>query len=251
MSTLRSRLASRRAKRIYFWFFAVVLTSAIALRVEAAIYAGRIVSVVTALSTLRLGETSKADTLRRIPILRPSKSGPYGAPVCDADECFSGFIANGMPGQILLPIWRTGSDSLSPALRWWGFRFESLDVYVNFKSGKVSGFSYLLSVSAPGIPKGVPPPPRDGEAGMVTIGVSSQSAITGGETNETVEPRPPYRIMTARAAPSQSIGIAVTPDTPDEIMRRAFDFRLNCIWSFGGCRRWDEILPSVEPLVRR
>ena len=251
MSTLRSRLASHRAKRIYLWFFAVVLTAAIALRVEAAIYARRIVSVVTALSTLRVGETSKADTLRRIPALHPSKSGPYGAPVCDADECFSGFIANGMPGQILLRIWRTGSDSLSPVLRWWGFRFESLDVYVNFKSGKVSGFGYLLWVSAPGIPKGVPPPPRDGEAGMVTIGLSSQRAITGGETKGTVETRPPYRIIPARAAPSQSIGIAVTPDTPDEIMLRAFDFRLNCIWSFGGCRRWDEILPSVGPLVGR
>lgn len=251
MSTLRIRLASRRAKRIYLSLFAIVLTAAIALRVEAAIYARRIVSVVAALSTLRLGETSKADTLRRIPILRPSKSGPYGAPVCDAEECFSGFIANGMPGRILLTGWRTGSDSLSPALRWWGFRFESLDVYVNFNSGKVSGYSYLLWVSAPGIPKGVPPPPRDGEAGMVTVGVSSQRAITGGETKGTVEPRPPYRIMPAKAAPSQSIGIAVTPDTPDEIMRRAFDFRLDCIWSFGGCRRWDEILPSVEPLVRR
>lgn len=251
MSTLWSRLASHRAKRICLWFFAVVLTAAIALRVEAAIYARRIVSVVTALSTLRVGETSKADTLRRIPALRLSKSGPYGPPVCDADECFSAFIANGMPGRILLRIWRTGSDSLSHVLRWWGFRFESLDVYVNFTSGKVSGFSYLLWVSAPGIPKGVPPPPRDGEAGMVTIGVSSQRAITGGETKGTVETCPPYRIIPARAAPSQSIGIAVTPDTPDEIMLRAFDFRLNCIWSFGGCRRWDEILPSVGPLVRR
>jgi hypothetical protein len=251
VSTLRSMLASHRAKRIYIWFFAVVLTAAIALRVEAAIYARRIVSVVTALSTLRGGETSKADTLQRIPALRPSKSGPHGAPVCDADECFSGFIANGMPGRILLRIWRTGADSLSPVLRWWGFRFESLDVYVNFKSEKVSGFGYLLWVSAPGIPKGVPPPPRDGEAGIVTIGVSSQRVITGGETKGTVETRPSYRIIPARAAPSQSIGIAVTPDTPDEIMLRAFDFRLNCVWSFGGCRRWDEILPSVEPLVGR
>jgi hypothetical protein len=251
VSTLRIRLASHRAKRICLWFFAVILTAAIALRVEAAICARRIVSVVTALSTLRLGATSKADTLRSIPALRPSKSGPYGAPVCDADECFSGFIANGMPGRILLRIWRTGSDSLSPVLRWWGFRFESLDVYVNFKSGKVSGFSYLLWVSAPGIPKGVPPPPRDGEAGMVTIGVSSHKAITGGESKGTVETHPPYRIIPARGAPSQGIGIAVTPDTPDEIVRRAFDLRLNCIWSFGGCRRWNEILPSIEPLVRR
>lgn len=244
-------MATHRAKRIYLSFFAVVLTAAVALRVEAAIYARRIVSVVTALSTLRVGETSKADTLRRIPALRPSKSGPYGVPVCDADECFSGFTGNGLPARILWRIWRSESDSLAHVLRWWGFRFESLDVCVNFTSGRVSGFSYSLWVSAPGIPKGVPPPPRDGEAGMVTIEVSSQREITGGEAKGTVEDRPPYRIIPARAAPSQSIGIALTPDTPDAIRLRAFDFRLNCIWSFGGCRRWDEILPSVEPLVRR
>ena len=248
MTTLGSRLASHRAKSIYLWFFAAVLTTAITLRIEAAIYARRIVSVVNALSTLRIGETSKADTLRKIPTLRPSKSGPYGAPVCDADECFSGFIANGLPGRIL---WKTGSDPLAHVLRWAGFRSESLDVYVNFNSGKVSGFSYLLWVSAPGVPKGVPPPPRDGKAGLVVIGMSSHQAITRGGANGTIETRPIYEIIPSRDAPSQSIGIALTPNTPDEIMLRAFDFRLNCIWSFGGCRRWDEILPSVAQLVRK
>ena len=191
MSTVRIRFASQRAMRICLWFFAVVLTAAIALRVEAAIYARRIVSVVNALSTVRIGETSKAETLRRIPMLRVSTTGPYGAPVCDADECFSGFIANGMPGRIL---WRTGSASLSHVLRWWGFRFESLDMYVNFKSEKVSGFSYLLWVSAPGVRKPVPPPPPDGELGMVVIGVSSKRTITVKGINGTVETHPPYLI---------------------------------------------------------
>jgi len=246
VSTLINWFNTHTAKRIYFWCFATVLTVAIALRVEAAMNAGRIAAVVSALSTLRVGET-----LRRIPGLRPSKLGPYGAPVCDADECFSASLANGMPGRMLLDSWRTGSDTLSHVLRWWGFRFESLDVYVNFKSGTVSGFSYLLWVSAPGIPKGIPPPPRDGESGMVTIGVSSQRQIPVRETEGTVGTRPTYRIIAARAAPSQSIGIAVTPDTPDVIMHRVFDLRLNCVWSLGGCYRWNEILPSIEPLVRR
>ena len=247
MSTLLSWLSSHKAKRIYLWFFAAFLTSAIGLRVEAAIYASRIVSIVSALSTLRVGETSKADTLSILPGLRPSKSGPYGAPACDADECFSLFIGNGRPGRTLLKIWETGSDSLSYTLRWWGFRFESLDVYVNFKSGRVSGFSYLLWVSAPGIPKAVPPPPRDGEAGMVIIGVTSQMRISGRETEGMANTRPPYLVTPARGAPSQSIGIAVTPATPDEVMRSAFDLQLNCTWSLGGCRRWKEILPFVAP----
>jgi hypothetical protein len=66
----------RSASRIVFlWCCAVFVISAIALRVEAAIYASRIVSVVTALSTLRVGETSKAETLRRIPVLQRSPQG--------------------------------------------------------------------------------------------------------------------------------------------------------------------------------
>ena len=248
MSTLGSRLASHRAKRIYLWFFAVILTAGIALRVEAAIYAWRIVSVVTALSTLRLGETSKADTLRSIPALHLSKSGPYGAPVCDADECFSGTLGNGLPGRIL---WETRTEVLSEVLRWLGFRAESLEVEVDFKSGKVSYLACRLMLSAPGaLPAGIPPPPPDGKLGAVIVGLSSQKMITVRDPNSRVETHPLYRISPARAVPSQSIGIALTPDAPDEVQHAAFDLRLNCVWSFGGCRRWSQLLPSVEPLTR-
>jgi len=239
-------LASHRAKRIYLWFFAVVLTAAIALRVEAAIYARRIVSVVTALSILRLGETSKAETLRRIPALQPSKTRRYGAPHCDADECLSGFVANGLPGRLLS---RTRSDFLSDVLRWWGFRYETLDVNVKFNSEKFSGFDYSLWVSAPGVPKSVPPPPRDGELGMVVIGVSSLSVINRTAPSSTVEEHPPYLLL--KRVPSQSIRILLTPDAPDEIQRGTFDLRLTCIWSFGGCHGWSELLPSIEPLTRK
>jgi hypothetical protein len=242
------RLASHKAKRIYLWFFAIVLAAAIALRVEAAIYARRISSVVAELSTLRLGETSKVDTLRRIPALHPSKTGPYGAPICDADECFSGSVGNGLPGRVL---WRTRSEVLSEVLRWLGFRAESLEVMVNFKSGKVSYFACRLMLSAPGmLPAGLPPPPPDGKLGAVIIGLSSQKMITVGDPNSIVETHPPYRITPARAVPSQSIGIALTPDAPDEVGDAAFNLRLDCVWSFGGCRRWSQLLPSVEPLTR-
>lgn len=248
MSTVWSKLVSHRAKRIYLWLFAVVLTAAVALRLEAAIAASRIVSVVTALSTLRLGVTSEADTLRRIPALQPSKTGPYGAPRCDADECFSGFVENGRPGRVL---WRTESEVLSDVLRCLGFRAEGLGIYVNFTSGRVSYFGYHLMVSAPGVPASVPPPPPDGKLGAVVIGLESEKMIYVREPNSAIETHSPYRITPARAVPSQSIGIALTPDAPDEIVRGAFDLRPRCVWSFGGCRRWNQLLPSLEPLARK
>ena len=243
MSTVWSKLTSHRAKRMYLWCFAAVFTAAIALRVEAATFARRIVSLVTALSTLRLGETSKAETLRRIPALQPSRTGPYGAPLCDAEECFFGGVENGLPGRLL---WGTGSEAVSEILRWWGFRAESLDVYVNFTSGKVSYLGYHLMVSAPGVPTSMPPPPPDGKLGVVVIGLDSQRMITVRKSSSIAEAHPQYRINPSM---SQSIGIALTPDTPDEIVRAAFDLRLYCVWSFGGCHRWNQLLPSVEPLT--
>jgi hypothetical protein len=237
-------LVSHGAKRICVWIVAVVFTAAIALRVEAAIYARRIVSVVTALSTLRVGESSKADALSRIPSLRHSVTGAYGH--CDADECFSIFIANGLPNRVLS---QTENSTLSALLRWWGFRFEGLDVQVAFTSKKLSYFVYRLEVSAPGVVKSIPPPPRDGEAGAVMIGVSSQSIIIRDVPNSAVEEHPLYLVTPSRAAPSQGIRIALTPNAPEKIVRGTFDLRLNCMWSFGGCGRWNQLLPSLEPLA--
>ncbi len=239
----------RSASRIVFlWCFAVVVTSAIGLRVEAAIYASRIVSVVTALSTLRLGETSKAETLSRLPMLRISAIGPYRDSPCNADECFFMLVGNGLPGRIL---WRTRSSTLASLLRWWGFRFEDFNLQVTFTSGKVSDFNYRLMVSAPGVVQGVPPPPRDGEAGAVVIGLSSLRIIDSGDSNSTEKRRLPYRVLAARSDPSQGVSIALTPEAPEEIVRDAFDLKLDCLWSFGGCRRWNELLPAVQPLLRR
>ena len=248
VSTVWSKFVSHRAKRMWLWCFAVVFSAAIALRVEAAIFASRIVSVVTALSTLRLGETSKAETLRRIPTLRPSNTGPYGAPHCDADECFAGFVGDGLPGRLLR---RTGNAVLSDVLRWWGFRAESLDLYVNFTSGKVSYFGYHLIVSAPGVPASVSPPPRDGKLGAVIIGLYSQRVITVRDSNSTLEAHPPYLIAPSRAEPSQSVGIALTPDAPEEIVRASFDLRLQCAWNLGDCRRWNQLLPSIGRLAQK
>ena len=229
-------------------FFALLLISGVALRVEAAIYGRQITSAVSALSTLRIGETSKAETLSRLPMLRPSATGPYRDSPCNADECFFMLVWNGLPGRIL---WGTGNSTLAALLRWWGFRFEDFHLRVTFTSGKVSDFTYSLMVSAPGVIQGVPPPPRDGEAGAVMIGFSSTKIINSGQPNSTEEQHLTYRILPARSAPSQGIAIALTPEAPEEIVRDAFELKLACLWSFGGCRRWNQLLPAVQPLIRQ
>jgi hypothetical protein len=241
-------LSSRRAYRFFLWCFAVLIISGIALRVEAAIYGRQIISAVSALSTLRVGETSQAQALSRLPRLRASATGPYSDSPCKADGCFFVGAGNGLPGRIL---WGTRNRALASLLRWWGFRFESLNVWTTFTSGRVSYVSYWLMVSAPGVRQGVPPPPRDGEAGVVVISVSSTGVINSGEPNSTEGQHRTYRVLPARSAPSQSVGITLTPNAPEEIVRDAFDLKLNCLWTFEGCHRWNQLLPGVQPLIRQ
>lgn len=234
-------------RRFCFCCFAALLICGLALRLEAAIYARRITSVVSALSTLRVGETSQAEALSRLPRLRASAIGPYSDSPCNADRCFFVGVGNGLPGRIL---WGTRNRALASLLRWWGFRFENLNVWATFTSGRVSYVSYWLMVSAPGVLQGVPPPPRDGEAGVVVTSVSSTGVINSGEPNSTEGQHLTYRVLPARSAPSQSVGITLTPNAPEEIVRDAFDLKLNCLWSFGGCHRWNQLLPGVQPLIR-
>jgi hypothetical protein len=105
-------------------FFALLLISGIALRVEAAIYGRLITSAVSALSTLRVGETSKTETLSRLPMRRPPATGPYRDSPCNAEECFFMLVGNGLPGRIL---WGTRNSTLAALLRWWGFRFQDFN----------------------------------------------------------------------------------------------------------------------------
>jgi len=49
---------------------------------------------------------------------------------------------------------------------------------------------------------------------MVVIGLGAERTITVRGPSSTVETHPPYQITQARATPSQSIGIALTPNAP-------------------------------------
>lgn len=236
-----------RCYRAYLCSLAFLLISGLALRIEAAIYGRQIASAVSALSTLRVGETTKAETLLRLPMLTSSAMGPYRDFPCNADECFLMSVHNGLPGKILLG---TRSSIVASLLRWWGFRFEDFNAQVNFTAGKVSDFGYSFIVSAPGLIQGVPPPPHDGESGAVVIGLSSVRAIDDAEPNSTEKRQVAYRVLPARSAPLTGVSIALTSDAPEEIVRNAYNLKLDCLWSFGGCQRWNQLVPGLQAVAR-
>jgi hypothetical protein len=236
---LWTKLASRLARRVYIWGLAIVIITAVAVRIQSALFETRVLTVVHALSTLRLGVSSKADTLAQIPALRMSQPDQYGGSRCGVDECLSmGIGTSGFTDSVLQKIGRTQNRSLISILSWWGVRGGYLDVHADFTSGKVSSLGYRLMVTTPHLDY----------PGVVVVGVSSIQHIAAVQRGFVTEGSPTYSIDVARTSPSQSVGIRLTPQAPIEIVKPAFDPKLGCLWSTTGCRTWHQILPSIERL---
>jgi hypothetical protein len=223
------KLASRPARYIYLCVLTIIIVPAITLRVEAALFERRVIATVRALSTLKVGATSEAEAVARMRALG-AITGPYRPPRCFAEECISVTIPNSrFSDAIFLPAIRTENPTLYSVLTVWGFRFRKLSVDVNFTSGKVSFLSYHLMLSTSRF---------DGGADAVVVRVTSQ---------EKLREEAAYRLTPSGAWPDKSVGIALTPNTSQELVNRAFDVKLHCLWSLVGCKTWREVLPQVRP----
>jgi hypothetical protein len=226
------KLTGRFARWFYLSCLVIALVPAILLRIEAAVFANRTSRVMSALSELQVGISSKAEVLSRIPALKPT-SGPYSAPQCDADECLSSGISNlKLSNNVMSTVGGIGNRTLFSALNVLGFRPSFLDVYVNVAAGRVSLVSYQLLVSTPQLND----PP-------VVIAVNSRDHIPARFVGDE---SPTYKVHRSWREPSRSIGIILTPAAPDELKRNAFAPRLGCLWSLTGCRTWHQLLPDVK-----
>jgi hypothetical protein len=231
----------RGALLIALLVLAMIIIPTIFLRIQSALFERRALFVVHALSALTVGTSSKAEALSRIPTLRADGMGPYGATRCDADECLTGGIPNSrLSDAVFVRAGRKEKRTLYSILSWWGFRFWSLDVYVKFNSGKVSYLSYHLMVSRPHLD----------DPNVVVVEVTSPERPNGRNSGLSGAEGSPSRLSTSRRWPAQSVGIDFSPGAPKELVAHAFDLNLNCIWSFAGCRTWNQLLPAAEELGR-
>jgi hypothetical protein len=130
---------------------------------------------------------------------------------------------------IFLPVIRTENPTLYSVLTRWGFRFGNLSVDVNFTSGKVSFFSYHLILSNSRF---------DGAADAVVVRVTSQKKLLSRREGSPSGEDAAYRLTPSGAWPDKSVGIALTPNTSQELVNRAFDVKLRCLWSLTGCKTW-------------
>jgi hypothetical protein len=134
---------------------------------------------------------------------------------CFDEECISAFIPNShlsnLSNAVFLSLSRTQSPAVYSVLTRWGFHFSNLSADVRFKSGKVSFFSYELMLSAPRLDVG-----RD----AIVVRVTSQDKLLGRSEGAA------YRITTSGAWPDNSVGIALTPNSSQELVN------VLSIWNF-------------------
>ncbi|HET6175633.1 MAG TPA: hypothetical protein VFE61_01795 [Candidatus Sulfotelmatobacter sp.] len=231
-------LSSRLACRTYFWVLAIVLVPAIALRIEAAFFTLRVNRIMSGLSSLRIGETSKSEALSRIPGLRVVKDANRGSGGA-GDEWFSVAIPNSRLSEwVLLPTGQAGHETLFSVLSCWGIRYWGLTADVGFNSGKVSDVGYRLMLSTP----------RPGSPGAVMIGASSRENLLYGrpELSWDTDESPNYSVYHYFKWPDLNTKVYFTRDALPDVVKHAFDLHLGCLWSLAGCETANQLLPGPE-----
>jgi len=227
------QLVSRWACRIYLTVLAVIVIPAVALRVQAALFQRQAVEIASRLSTLRIGVTSKTETLSRTPGLAvvSSKDWDYR---CSGDECFSLEIPNSKISGWTLQ--RTiGHETAFSLLHWWGIRYWTFNAYVSFSSGTVSGFGYGVMLS---LPRGYP--------GVLSVGASSRRRLDGRRIDWEIDESPDYEVAHYFKWPTLQTHVYFTREAPVALLPHAFNLYLRCVWSLRGCETANQLLPEAE-----
>jgi hypothetical protein len=215
----------------------IVIVPAVALRVEDVFFAKRVHDLMSSLSGLRIDATSKPEALPRIPGLRVVDRSKNSD--CGADECFAVTILNSrLSGWVLLPILRSGHKTLYRVLRWYGFQCEDVMANVNFKSGKVSDFRYMLESWTS----------DRNLRGELMVRVSSVRGFADRRHREfewDLDESPDYRVWYDRKWGGMGMGVDFTRNVMPDLVRHAFDPHFGCLWSFG-CENAKQILPKAE-----
>jgi hypothetical protein len=226
-------LTSRPARLLYLGVLLIVVLPAIALRIEAALFARHVHKIMDGLASLRIGETSKAEALSRLPELRPTRQSTR-----HADECFAVLIPNSkLSDAVLLRAGRSGYPRLFSALSLLGFRYWVLDARFNITAGKVSDLNYRLILNTP----------DNRYPSVITIAVSSQESIFGWkELRPITDESPDFKVSHYFKWPDLTTRVDFTSVAPSRLVQHAFDLKLSCMWFLVGCRTSNQVLPEVE-----
>jgi hypothetical protein len=211
------------------------------------LFARRVNRLLTALSSLKTGVTSRAEALSLLPELTFTRPADGLFDVCNprytdkAEEC-SYLIIDSRATDGLFALINKVSDYTSPyltddtylsVLKYWGFRYYRFIVRVQFREGKVSDFGYSLAISGRGY--------KSYELIHADVDCSKHLSEIGQDES------PHYRVIHPTPWAESSITVDFTSHALRELLQHAFHPQLKCMWlSFAGCKEANQVLPEAE-----
>jgi hypothetical protein len=206
---------------------------AIAFRVQAYLFQRRVNRLMSGLSGLRIGETSKAETLARVPGLS-GEPEPVGQLPGTTDQYLSiALRPTWVATHLLLRSARGDHQEIYAVLHLWGIRHWEGEVDVIVSDGKVSGLGYRMILSTPKLEY----------PNALSIAASSRRRFPR-PSDENLGPA--YEVSHYFKRPLLDTYVYFNSQTAPELLSHAFRPQLQCLWSIPGCRTANEVLPEAE-----
>ncbi len=143
---------------LYIGVAAVIFVATIGFRIQATLFQRHADKLLSGLSKLRIGITSKAETLALLHELHPVRTSEKKLGC--GEDCYAAELNSIFSDWVFQKITRTNSDILYSTLSLWGMRYWDFEILVEFKSGTVSKFGYNLMIATP----------ERGSPGVVVVG---------------------------------------------------------------------------------
>lgn len=244
----------RTAGRIYLVAAVLLLVASAAIRLQSFILTRRIAAVVSALSKVRIDQTTEADLLRVVPYLVRGQSDRQverSVEVGDVDEGLERFYyvtfsnkASWMRFETF--AWRCSSVEylkdghpkswVFTAASLLGYRYVGFGARVVLFNGRVSSISY-------GIADDLVFPQQLGNIVSVrSVHGRWAPHQSGFEVSSTEDQNPQFSV----SGSDRHLWLSFTFDAPPELKSHAFRVELSCFWSFSACDHSRQVAPLLS-----
>lgn len=232
------KLNTRLSRRLFCAALAITLLSAIALHIEAAVFAYHTRSLLLTLKNVDAGQTTRSELLRLVPTLRamgPRDSSNCG-PAGEAWHIEHSSLPTSKIGQ-----WFYGAiyenSALYKVTYWLGYRPRRLYVDADIEHGVVTRWAFKLGIAAS----------ENHYPGQVVVGVSSPISVNRySESSIADEQNPNFSARRYFKWPEWNLEVSYSRLAPKDIKDIAVDLHLDCLWSVRGCNNAAELLPRAD-----
>ena len=225
--------------------FAIFLATVVGFHLQSLLFESKVKSVLRRLQTIQLNRTTKEEALAVLPELKPGILWNFeveGRPDdrCPGDACYV-FRRRNWPDGLLAKL----RQRLNYKQNWiftsaygFGHRFSGFGAYVEIRGGLVSRYEYSVFVEDVKYP-------AVEDVSLDVLGADRASFPLGYATVTDYDKIRGLKLEAPNNKPQTILYVAFTPEAPPQIIKAAFDLRLNCMWNLEGCSTTKQLLPNI------